>query len=88
MFVSFAYTDNLFRNLYSLCILGVCACDEGVGFSGFDHHHTEVIAVEHLFMSFGVGHALALSLFCKKLCVADTAVFFVRMPQIDNLHAR
>ena len=43
-----SYADNLLGNFDSVTIFGVQTCDEGVGFACLHHHHTEVVALEHL----------------------------------------
>ena len=79
--------DYFFGYLDGIAVFGVQSGDESVGLAGFHHHHTEVVALEHLVVGFFVGNAFAGTLFGKDTCITLAAFRFVRMAQVYDFDA-
>ena len=79
------YADDFFGHLDGIAVFGVQSGDESVGFACLYHHHTEVVAFEHLVVGFFVGDTFACAFFGQDTCIAFAARRFVGMAQVDNL---
>ncbi len=79
--------DDLLDDLDRIGILGVETGDEGVGLARLDHHHAEVVALEHLVVGLLEGVALALALLGQDAGVALATLLLGGMAQVDNLDA-
>ena len=79
--------DDLLDHLDGIGILGVETSNEGVGLASLDHHHAEVVALEHLVVGFLEGVALTLALLGQDVGVALTAFLLRGVAQVDNLYA-
>ena len=62
---AFLHTNNLFCHLNGVRILCIEAGNEGVGIAGLNHHHTKIVAFEHLVVGLFKGVSLALALVGK-----------------------
>ena len=51
--------DNFFCYFDGIAVFGVQSGDESIRVSGFNHHHTEVVALEHLVVGLFVCSAFA-----------------------------
>jgi len=76
--------NHLFCNLHSVAAAGESASDEGVGLASFHHHHTEIVAVVHLFVGFGQVDAIALMLIHVQLGIACAAVFLAVVARVHD----
>ena len=81
------YADNLFGHLDGVRIFCIQTGYESVGLAGLNHHHTEVVALEHLVVGFVDGVSLALTLFGEHTGIALAAFGLIVVTQIDNLYA-
>ena len=63
------YPDDLLRHLYGVAVLGVRASDEGVGIACLDHHHPEIVRLEHLVAGFVVCGPLTRSFLREDMCI-------------------
>ncbi len=79
--------DDLLCHFYSVGVLGVETCYEGVCLPRLHHHHAEIVALEHLVVGFLEGVALALALGCQQLCEVFAASALPVVAQVDNLYA-
>lgn len=86
MIVFGTYSDNILGNLHSLGVIGICSGYKGICLSCFNHHHTEIGTVEHLFISFIHSYTAAFTFLCKYLCITATSFIFVIMTQVHNLY--
>ena len=77
--------DYLLGYLDGVGVFSVQTGNESISFSGFYHHHTEVVAFEHLVVRFLEVGALAGTLLGKDTGITFTARSFVRMAEVDNL---
>ena len=59
MFESRLDADYFFGNFDRVAISRIKSRDKRVGISGFNHHHTEIVAFEHLVVGFFVSKAFA-----------------------------
>ena len=73
MLVLRLYADNFFGNFDRIAVFGIKTGDECICIACFHHHHTEVVAFEHLIVGFLIGGTLASTLFGKNAGVAFTA---------------
>ena len=87
MVETLAYADNVFGNLDSVAVTGVNACDKGIGVAGFYHHHTKVVAVEHLVVGLLESHTLTLAFFGEDFGVTFAAVGFAVGTEVDDFDA-
>ena len=80
-------TDHFFGYLDGITVFGIESGDESVGFTGFYHHHTEVIAFEHLVVGFFVSNAFTGTLLGKDTCIAFATSRFVGVAQVYDFNA-
>ena len=71
--------DDFFDNLYSIRILRIQASNESIGLTCLDHHHTKVIALEHLVIGLLESVTFTLALLGQDTCIALTALLLARM---------
>ena len=69
MFVSRLDTDNFLGNLDRVGVLGVQSGYKGICFAGFHHHHTKVVAFEHLVVCFLEVGSFAGTFFAEDACI-------------------
>ena len=74
--ISWLYAHHFLCHLDGVAVFCVGAGDKCVGFAGFHHHHTEVVALEHLIIGFLECVAFAGALGGKYLGVALAATCF------------
>ena len=79
--------DNFFRYLNGVRVLGVQSCYKCISISGFYHHHTEVVAFEHLIVCFLIVGTFASTLFAEDASVAFAAFCFAVMTQVYYFYA-
>ena len=84
MLVSFLYADYLLGNLDGIAVLGVKSGYECIRISGFHHHHTEIVAFEHLVDGFLIVGSFAGTLFAQDACVSLAAFRFAVVAQVDD----
>ena len=85
--ILFAYADNLLGYLDGVRVFSIQTCDESVGITSLNHHHTEVVALVHLIVSLLKGIALTSTLLCKMLGVCGTSTLFLVGTHIYKLNA-
>ena len=85
--VALLHADNLLGNLDGIGILCIKTCHESIGIACLDHHHAEVVALEHLVIGLLECITLALTLVGKDMCITLAALALIRMTQVDNLDA-
>ena len=85
VFVLRTDANDLLDDLDGVRILGVESCYKGIGLARLDHHHTEIVTLEHLVVSLLEGITLALALLCQNVGITLTTFLFRGMTQIDNL---
>ena len=79
-------TDDLVDYLDGIGVFCIKASDEGVSFACLDHHHTEVVAFEHLIIGLLEGIAVALTLLGEDVGITLTTFLFGGMAQIHDLN--
>ena len=79
--------DYFLGSLDGVRELGIDTCDEGICFACLDHHHAEVVTLEHLIVCLFEVISLAATLFCQQLCITLTTFTLVVMTQIYYLDA-
>ena len=84
MFVFRTDADNFFRYFDGIAVFGVQSGDESVCVSGFNHHHTEVVALEHLVVGLFVCSTFAGTLLREDVCIALTAFRFTVVAEVDD----
>ena len=77
--------DDLLCHLGHFGIAAVNACHESIGVACLDHHHTECVAVDHLFASLCIRHAFAGFLLGQYLGVTMAAFRFAVVAKVDDL---
>ena len=82
MVVSFLDSDNFLSYLDSVAVLGIKSCNESICITGFNHHHTEVVAFEHLIVGFLEVCSLTGTFFAQDACIAFAAFCFVIVSQV------
>ena len=79
--------DNLLGTLDSVRELGIYACDECVSVACLNHHHTEVVTLEHLVVCLLEGVTLTLELVRENLSITLTTVTLTVMTEVYDLNA-
>ena len=74
-------------NLYGVRVACIQSCDEGVCVAGLYHHHTEIVAFEHLVVGFLICESIALTLLCQYPCISLAARRLVGVAEINYLYA-
>ena len=82
MLVLRLYADDFLGYLDSVAVFRIKTGDECIRIACFHHHHTEVVAFEHLVVGFFVGGTLAGTLFRKDAGITFAARCLVRMAQV------
>ena len=80
-------TNDLVDNFDGVRILSVETGDEGVSFARLDHHHTKIVALEHLVVSLLIGVTLALALLSQDASITLTTFLLRWVAQVYNLDA-
>ena len=80
------YADYLLCHFYCVGEFCVDAGYECVGIAGLDHHHAEVVALEHLVVSLFECISVALALLCQYTGVTLAASHLAVVAQIDYLN--
>ena len=80
-------TNHFFSNLHRVATAGKGAGDKGIGFAGFHHHHTEIVAVEHFFGGFGEVDAIALMLIHVEFGIACASMLFSVVSRVHDSDA-
>ena len=80
-------TDYLLGYLGRVRVLGVETSNKGIGLARLNHHHTEIVALEHLIVGLLIGVAVALTLLSEDSGIALTTLLLVGVTQVDNLDA-
>ena len=78
--------DHFFCHFDRIAISCIKTGDECICIACFHHHHTEVVAFEHLVVGFFVGKSFACTFFCKDAGVTLATVWFVRVTKIDDFN--
>ena len=79
--------NNFFDNLHRIRVLSIETRNVGIGLTSLNHHHTKVVAFEHLIVRLLDSIALTLSFLCQYAGIAFTTLLLRRMAQVDNLDA-
>ena len=87
MLVSRLDTDDFLGYLDGVGIFGVQTSYERIGFSCFYHHHTEIVAFEHLVVCLLEVGSLTGAFLAQDPCIAFSAVGFPVKASVDDLYA-
>ena len=77
--------NDFLDHLDGVRIFGVKTCDVSIGIACLNHHHTEIVALEHLVVGLLEGVAVALALVGENHGIALTTLLLGGMAQVDNL---
>ena len=77
--------DNLVNNLDGIGILGVQTRNKSISLACLDHHHAEIVTLEHLIVSFLESVSVTLTFFGKDTSITLTTFLFIGVTQINNL---
>ena len=84
--VALLHANHLLGNLDGVRELCIEACHKSIGITCLNHHHTKIIALEHLVIGLLYGITLTLTLCCQNLGITLATIALVRVTQIHNLN--
>ena len=79
-------TYHLLSHLDGIGIFRVQTGDESISLASLYHHHTEVVAFEHLVVSLLERVTVTLTLLGEDTCIALTAFLLAGMTEVDNVN--